>query len=504
MQGLFNLLLRLTLSGGLFVLLLLAARAMTRNKFPARWRRLAAAISPLFFFVPFSVPLPAPVPAFIPAQQPTAMIEPAVPTPVEAVPFTPAGAASPWGMLLIIWACGAAVFTVYHGVGWTRFSRAVKSAAHPVDEETERFYQALAQEMGVRRPPRLIQCAGVGAPMAAGVFRPCLLLPEDTGTQEQLALILRHELTHYKSGDIPLKLAALLAANLHWFNPLAHVPGYLLEADCELACDERMALSMSPAQRKQYGMAILEQISLARAPLSAPFSRKRLLKGRLETILHAKDVSRLVRAACAGVMGSLLAVGVLAASLMAYALEPASNAAFLTLDGLRTIPHDALGETVWSAFLPDERAPAMTAETDESSGSHQEQFLTAAGTFPLSYPIPGAPVQDSFMSYYGHTGTDYAAPEGTPILAAADGTVVQVKYGADGYGNHIIIDHGDGHQTLYAHCADLLARMGESVERGQTIAVSGSTGNTAYPHCHFELRISGTPVDAVPAMEEPS
>lgn len=494
-KNLFHLLLRLTLGGGFFVLLLLAARLMTKKKFSARWRRLTAAISLFFFFAPLSLPFPQPVTAaFTPAQPVPAMVRPAVPTPAAAVPFTPTAGISPRIALLIVWACGAAVFAAYHAVGWVRFSRAVKAAALPVDGNTECFYQALAQEMHVRRPPRLIRCAGVGAPMAAGIFRPLLLLPRECGTREQLALILRHELTHYKCGDLPLKLAALLAANLHWFNPLAYVPGYLLETDCELACDERLALSMDPAQRKQYGAAILEYISLSRTPLSTPFSRKRLLKGRLETILHAKALSRFARMVCAGVTGGLLIGGIICASLMAYALEPTSRPKLPTVTARQTAPSEWSAPSLSSAH-PGEGYPAIAEEASNAKNT---------ATFPLSTPIPGAPIRDGFMSYYAHTGTDYAAPEGTPVLAAADGIAVQVKYGVTGYGNHIILDHGDGVQTLYAHCTDLFVKLGESVERGQSIATAGTTGNTSYSQCHFELRKSGTPVDAVPAMEEPS
>lgn len=491
-QILLHLLLRLTLGGGFFVLLLLGVRVITKNIFPARWRRLAAAISLFFFFAPFSVPLPQPSPAEFTPVQHTHAIANAVPRRPNPMPYTLTDGETSQVIPLIVWICGAAVFTMYHAVGWARFSQAVKAAALPADGNTERLYQALAQEMRVQRPPRLIRCAGVGAPMVAGIFQPLLLLPRECGTPEQLALILRHELTHYKSGDLPLKLAALLAASLHWFNPLAHVPGYLLEADCELACDERLVLSMDPAQRKQYGAAILEYISLAQTPLSAPFSRKRLLKGRLETILHAKALSRFARMVCAGVTGALLIAGVITVSLMAHALEPASKSVLPTQPVRQTAPNEWSALSLTSAHSSEGNPPIA----EEASGTKD------MGTFPLSPPIPGAPIQDGFMSYYAHNGTDYAAPEGTPVLAAADGTVVQVKYSADGYGNYIILDHGDGAQTLYAHCTDLLVRMGQSVGRGQAIATAGTTGNTAYSQCHFELRQSGIPVDPIPAMEE--
>ncbi len=93
-----------------------------------------------------------------------------------------------------------------------------------------------------------------------------------------------------------------------------------------------------------------------------------------------------------------------------------------------------------------------------------------------------------------HHGIDIAAPRGTPIGAAAAGTVVFVgKRG--GYGNTVIIEQTDGKQTLYAHADQLLVQVGETVNAGQTIATVGSTGRSTGPHLHFEVRENGQPVD---------
>jgi murein DD-endopeptidase MepM/ murein hydrolase activator NlpD len=93
-----------------------------------------------------------------------------------------------------------------------------------------------------------------------------------------------------------------------------------------------------------------------------------------------------------------------------------------------------------------------------------------------------------------HHGIDIAAPRGTPIGAAAMGTVVFAgKRG--GYGNTVVIEQTDGRQTLYAHADQLLVNVGETVQAGQTIATVGSTGRSTGPHLHFEVRENGQPVD---------
>ena len=91
----------------------------------------------------------------------------------------------------------------------------------------------------------------------------------------------------------------------------------------------------------------------------------------------------------------------------------------------------------------------------------------------------------------GHGGMDLAVPTGTPIRAALGGTVTVSKYNAGGYGYYVMIDHGNGLSTLYGHCSKLLARVGQTVQAGDIIALSGSTGRSTGPHLHFEVRVNG-------------
>ena len=84
---------------------------------------------------------------------------------------------------------------------------------------------------------------------------------------------------------------------------------------------------------------------------------------------------------------------------------------------------------------------------------------------------------------------------GTEILAAAEGQVVKVKWDKTGYGYHVIINHGGGIQTLYAHLHDINVELGQEVKAGETIGTMGSTGNSTGIHLHFELRINGEYTD---------
>ena len=90
----------------------------------------------------------------------------------------------------------------------------------------------------------------------------------------------------------------------------------------------------------------------------------------------------------------------------------------------------------------------------------------------------------------GHTGMDLAVPTGTPVRAALPGTVTAAQYHSS-YGYYVMIDHGNGLSTLYAHNSQLLVRVGQTVETGDIVSLSGSTGRSTGPHLHFEVRVNG-------------
>ncbi len=94
-----------------------------------------------------------------------------------------------------------------------------------------------------------------------------------------------------------------------------------------------------------------------------------------------------------------------------------------------------------------------------------------------------------------HTGVDIGADKGASIVAANSGTVIMAHYDKNGYGNMVVIDHGGGITTLYAHASKLLVKVGDKVKSGQTIAKVGSTGLSTGNHLHFEVRVNGEPKD---------
>ncbi|HKO82158.1 MAG TPA: M23 family metallopeptidase [Chitinophagaceae bacterium] len=96
-----------------------------------------------------------------------------------------------------------------------------------------------------------------------------------------------------------------------------------------------------------------------------------------------------------------------------------------------------------------------------------------------------------------HAGLDFAAPQGTPIYATANGTVTTSGNKGNGYGNHVIINHGYGYETLYGHMVKVKSSPGQKVARGEVIGWVGSTGKSTGPHCHYEVHKNGNKIDPV-------
>ena len=170
-------------------------------------------------------------------------------------------------------------------------------------------------------------------------------------------------------------------------------------------------------------------------------------------------------------------------------------------------------ETVMTRVTKRCGVPVVNVDLNSVTSLRAEPLLVAVGygSHPELHDFVGQeglmfqwPVQGSISSDYGyrhifgglnfHRGVDIPAPMGTAVHAAADGTVIFA--GVKGsYGNLVIIDHGNGFQTLYGHNSGFLVQAGDVVTRGQSIAAVGSTGRSTGPHCHFEVHLNGMLVD---------
>ncbi len=109
----------------------------------------------------------------------------------------------------------------------------------------------------------------------------------------------------------------------------------------------------------------------------------------------------------------------------------------------------------------------------------------------------GMRIHPVYKTYKMHTGMDFTAPIGTDIYSTGSGTVVHVEYNNGGYGNHVIVDHGFGFQTLYGHMHKVSVRQGQKILRGEVLGIVGNTGTSTGPHLHYEVIKNGVKINPV-------
>jgi murein DD-endopeptidase MepM/ murein hydrolase activator NlpD len=136
------------------------------------------------------------------------------------------------------------------------------------------------------------------------------------------------------------------------------------------------------------------------------------------------------------------------------------------------------------------RGAAGVSKSLYGGGACSGPFDGAYGTGSFIWPASNHYLSGNDY-WSGHLGIDIAAGDGAAVYAADSGVVVFSGWATGGYGNTVMIDHGNGYQTLYAHLSSTTAKCGRSVLQGQVIAIAGNTGNSTGPHLHFEVRYQG-------------
>jgi len=403
------------------------------------------------------------------------------------------------------WLACYAAGAIRHALRWRQARcdvRALLCAADRLDGEALRSHPAFGAQCSgqiggqigdrfgrhaVALPPVLEIDAPV-SPMLVGLLRPCLLLPRHLRAfpAAQQQLIVAHELTHLRRRDHLWQHAGALLQVVQWFVPAMSSLRERLEWAQELGCDQAVLARRPAAERRHYAAALLAQLAVqAQAGHAAPLRGvspaaslafgTRGAQAVAERICLIRDAHKTPRAPLAGAAALLLLPALCGAAVL---VQP------------RFAPHDA-----------DAQARPMPAAGADAP---------AAVSTPAPAPAPEwqAPLaQLRVNSEFGsinrpggkpHGGIDLRARRGTAVLAPADGRVAVSTDAYEGgarYGKVIVIDHGGGMRTLYAHLDSLGVREGDIVWTGQRVAVSGATGKVTGPHLHYEVWRNGVQVD---------
>jgi murein DD-endopeptidase MepM/ murein hydrolase activator NlpD len=222
------------------------------------------------------------------------------------------------------------------------------------------------------------------------------------------------------------------------------------------------------------------------------------VKHARDGVAEARKATRLARAEQAQVEAAASAAAAeqrgIVSRLVASrdALAAAQRAKSATLASIEE-DQDAMLEEIQALEQQSAELAAQIRAAQEQSAT--PSIVPPSGSGQLGWPVSG-PVTSGFGMRWGrmHEGIDIMCSTGTPVRAAAAGTVIYAGW-LGGYGNLVVVDHGGGLSTAYAHNSSFASSVGRSVAAGEVVSYSGSTGNSSGPHVHFEVRVNGSAVD---------
>ena len=433
MERLMTALLELTLPMALVIAVLLAAGPLLGRRFTAKWRYWAWLLIAVRLLLPVGITLPQPV-VTLPQPQgeftyPVSREEPAptepapVGDPIQVVPGaaendpyqqietgmtaptgpsaetpkpaepaiipTPAATRSIPVMEAVgwCWAAGTALFLLWQLGSYLALRAKLSRSRRPLTDEA--ILAVLEKESAAagRQKPLPVYTAAVGSPMIVGAIKPTLLLPEMELTAEQLSLVFRHELIHYRRRDIWYKLLLMLANAIHWFNPMVWLMVYAADRDLELSCDEAVVAGRDEAYREEYGRCLLAVVraGMSRRTLFTTnfYSGKKTLKNRLATIL---DTTKKRRGTLA--LAALLLAAAVAGSLVACTPDGGKNRYNIDLNNMDALsreylaPLAAMGDIYWSGSYQELKSgPLLKYAIYELYGYTGEEKLDLAAAY---------------------------------------------------------------------------------------------------------------------------
>lgn len=338
-EKLLNNLMQIGLTVSLAALVPLILRRLMKKRYPARMVCVVWAILALRLLIPVQLTLPqAPVQvmprtSYVVQSDQTAFRQaglPVVQNPTRWVTGTQAQTLSAadtgtvktvdiTDILLTLWLAGVIACVLWQGIGYYRLIRSLKGTSRSVERaDLHTILQEQCADLVIDREIPLRVSAAADCPMLAGFIHPTLYLPDERISRTDAAFIFRHELTHYKHGDLWLKLLLLAARCLHWFNPLVHLIARFAQEDIEAACDDAVVRGHDGAYRRAYGETILRsaiaQAQKRKALVSCFGDDKKTLMRRFEGLFDKSVKKRGVAlvvmiALLVGSLGCVVAVG---------------------------------------------------------------------------------------------------------------------------------------------------------------------------------------------------
>ena len=194
-----------------------------------------------------------------------------------------------------IWFIGAIIIAIYKISTYIVLKKKILGISYVIeDKKVINIYNKVLKEMDIKKKIHLAQNKDNVIPFGIGIFKKYIVLPQINYADEQLEWILKHELTHFKYNDILVKIIYMIVSIIYWFNPLIYLISKVIEADCELSCDERVLRSCQQEQKQEYALTILKSVKQCRdndIGISTTLGRGFSIKLRVERIF-AENLKR--------------------------------------------------------------------------------------------------------------------------------------------------------------------------------------------------------------------
>lgn len=419
---------------------------------------------------------------------------------MQSLPMQPAANEIHW--LPLLWAVGAALCALWFAIGSLRMLRRFRSGRPVCADYAVRWYAA----DNTRRRIKLRESSHVVTPLAYGLLRPTILLPEDFGDcdDDLVACVLLHEEMHLRRGDLLLKAGLVLAACLYWFSPLSWVMLGVANRDIELACDEAVLTHMGLKHRSAYAMALIRmEAQKSEGQILASGFAGSALEARITAIMKARKTTKTAVVAaivlCLCVTAGFAATG----DPLVESVEVSVGAQNAENIKEETVDIDAkLQAVIPPAEEPELEPECEPEEEPEREPEEKPVYDPEAEPEPEVWYWP-VPVSNNITGRFGSrihpvTGEKMVYDHITitaekDILAAQDGKVMEVFF--DSYsGNTVVIEH-IGYVTMYGHLAEVDVRVGQYVEGGMPIGTAGKTGQATGNCLAFWVSQNGTTVD---------
>ena len=399
MQAFLTTMLQCSVSMSLVTLMYAAMLPLLSKRYAAKWRYMVWLMIAAGWMFPFRPRIDL---SFLPMQMPHIPVTPMQPI-ISAIPsMTDAGdvVIAPttiplWWVLVAIWLVGVISAVLYHALRHGRFMKMVRRWSEPVtDLKGLGILDSLKSELEIKTQVGLSVCQSSTSPMLVGFFHPAILLPPIKIADDELSLILKHELIHFQRRDLWYKALILAATALHWFNPVVYLMAKAAAVQCEISCDALVLQGADLQQRQQYGETIIGVVrngaKLQTALSTNYYGGKKGMKTRIFSIMDTTKKKAGVVVLCV-VLVAIVGTGV---ALAAYAADSTPKSAEKSI---------AQGKDSWTVEPElDKNSPdKIMAENSEGSDAASD---TKKAAFTPEAEVPAEPVTEDALPEYWAMG----------------------------------------------------------------------------------------------------